>query len=236
MYKEKKILAVIPARGGSKGVPKKNIYPLNGRPLIEYTADLVRDLTIVDKAVVSTDSEEIKKVANAVGLETPFTRPDHLSGDLVADWDVLIHALNYVEASDGCSYPIILILPPTCPFRKTEHVERAVEKLVSDSFDSVWAVSKTDSKGHPLKQFRVSDGRVTYYDEGGKHIIARQQLDDVYHINGAVFAMTRDCVVNKKSKAGDRIGAVVVADPLVNIDTPEDIMYAEFLLERGLIS
>lgn len=235
LYKNKKVLAVIPARGGSKGIPKKNIFPLNGKPLIEYTAAVVNKLPVIDKAVVSTDCEEIKAVANAVGLETPFLRPQHLSGDIVADWDVVIHALTSVEAQEKGYYSIILILPPTCPFRKPEHVLTAIERLIDGSFDSVWAVSKTDSKGHPLKQFRVRDNSLEYYDEKGRRIIARQQLDEVHHINGAVFAMTRDCVVNKKSKAGDSIGAIVVTDPIVNIDTFDDIRYAEFLLERGLV-
>jgi len=155
LIKGKRILAVVPARGGSKGIPLKNIQPLAGKPLLSYTAEVVRQIPMIDRSVASTDHQEIANVAAEAGLDVPFFRPPEISGDRIGDWDVLFHALQELETRDGVKYDIILMLQPTCPLRKPSHVMMTIEKLVAEGFDSVWTVSETDSKHHPLKQFNV---------------------------------------------------------------------------------
>ena len=235
MYKDKSILVVVPARGGSKGIKFKNIYPLAGKPLIAYTAETISLLDFVDRAVVSTDNEKIGDIAKQYGLSVPFLRPPELSEDIVSDWDVLVHALLKTEQADNRKYDVVIMLQPTCPLRKTQHVKDALNRLVEGGYDSVWTLSPTDSKAHPLKQLVLQGDLIEYYDPQGANIIARQQLKTVYHVNGAAYAITRECLLEKKSKKGDRCSAIIIEEQLANIDTEQDIAFAEFLLQQKQI-
>lgn len=231
MIDGRRILAVVPARGGSKGIPLKNLRKLGGVPLVALAGKVAGECKLIDRAVVSTDNEEIAQVAEASGLSAPFRRPEELSGDRIADWDVLNHALEAMERIDNTTYDIVAMLQPTSPGRTKEHIEATLHKLVSGGFDAVWSVSETDSKHHPLKQLSVSeDGRLNYYDPSGAKIIARQQLRPVYHRNGIAYAITRDCITRQKTINGSRTGALVVEGNLPNIDTEIDLEWAEFLL------
>ncbi len=234
MLNNKKILVVVPARGGSKGIKLKNLQPLNGIPLVSIVGRVVQRLPWVDRAVVSTDHDEIAAAAQAEGLAAPFRRPEEISGDRIGDWDVLHHALLACEELDGCTYDVIVMLQPTSPFRRPEHVEETVHHLLDGAYDSVWTVSETDSKAHPLKQLVIKDDLLDYYDPEGAKIIARQQLKPVYHRNGVAYAITRQCLEEQKTIKGKRTSAVIITDPLVNIDTMDDLTYAEFLLDRGM--
>jgi CMP-N,N'-diacetyllegionaminic acid synthase len=232
MIDNKFILAVVPARGGSKGVKLKNLRPLNGVPLVALVGKVVRQLVYVDRAVVSTDHSEIAAVAQDAGLEAPFMRPPELSGDRIADWDVLNHALLSCEKRDNRQYDIIVMLQPTSPFRKPEHVTEAVKKLIAGGYDAVWTVSETDSKAHPLKQLTIRGDRLDYYDPAGAEVIARQQLNPMYHRNGVAYVITRECLIGKKSIKGADTSFVVIEDVLVNIDTEIDFKLAEFMLAQ----
>ena len=232
MIQGKKILAVVPARGGSKGVPLKNIVKLQGVPLVAIVGRVISQIPIIDRAVVSTDSEEIARVSRATGMQVPFMRPEQLSGDLISDLDVLSHALLEMEKIDGCVYDIVVMLQPTSPMRKAEHVTATIEKLLKGNYDSVWTVSEADPKYHPLKQLKVIDGELDYYDIRGSKIIARQQLDKLYYRNGVAYAISRQCLVGQKSIKGAHCGAVVIKDTIVNIDTWSDIKLAEFYLNQ----
>jgi len=232
MIGDKCILVVVPARGGSKGVKLKNVRTINGVPLVAMVSQVVRKLAFVDRAVVSTDHPIIAEIARESGLDVPFMRPEELSGDIVADWDVLLHALLECERIDDRQYDIVVMLQPTSPFRQPKHVTATVDKLVKGGYDAVWTVSETDSKAHPLKQLVIRDDVLDYYDPAGATIIARQQLNPVYHKNGVAYAMTRDCIIDKKSIKGDRTSFLVIDDLLVNIDTEFDFKLAEFILQH----
>jgi len=231
----KRILVIVPARGGSKGAKLKNIRPLNGIPLVAIVGRLVRQLDYIDRAVVSTDCPDIARVAGESGLDVPFMRPESISGDIVSDWEVLHHALMATEKDDGETYDIIIMLQPTSPFREPEHVTATVDKLIEGNFDSVWTMSETDSKSHPIKQFVLNSKLIEYYDpENGPKIVARQQLFPVYHANGLSYAFTRECLVNQKTKKGKKTSAVIIKKTIVNIDTEFDLKLAEILVEKGL--
>ena len=234
MMKGKKTLVVVPARGGSKGIKLKNLQPLRGIPLVSIVGRVVKRLPWVDRAVVSTDHDDIAAAAEAEGLSAPFRRPEELSGDRIADWDVLHHALLACEELDGCRYDVVVMLQPTSPFRRPEHVTSTVERLLDGGFDAVWTVSETDSKAHPLKQLVIKDDLLDYYDPAGAAIIARQQLKPVYHRNGVAYAMTRQCLEEQQTIKGKRTSYLIIDDPQVNIDTMDDFLYAEFLLDRGI--
>ncbi len=228
MIEGQRILVVCPARGGSKGIPLKNLKPFLGVPLVARVGHLVQEIPEIDRAIVSTDSEEIARVARESGLEAPFYRPQDLSGDRISDLQVLTHALLEMERLDKVVYDIVVMLQPTSPLRTAAHVKDTIQMLIDGDWDAVWTVSETDSKGHPLKQLRVSDGRLDYYDPAGKQIIARQQLVPVYHRNGVAYAIRRNCLLEQKSISGERTGALVIEGNMVSIDTMWDLELAEY--------
>jgi len=233
MINNKRILAVVPARGGSKGIPMKNLQPVNGVPLVAHVGRVLAELPEVDRSVVSTDHDEIAAVAEASGIAAPFRRPESLSGDRIGDIDVLVHALETCERLDGLHYDIVLMLQPTSPLREASHVRDCALKLLEGNWDAVWTVSQTDTKGHPLKQLLIeADGGMDYYDPAGANIIARQQLKPVYHRNGIAYAITRDCLLGQRSIKGARTAALVIEGDHVSIDTMWDLELVEFILSR----
>jgi CMP-N,N'-diacetyllegionaminic acid synthase len=228
MIEQQRVLVVVPARGGSKGVPLKNLRTVAGRSLVKITGDLIAQLPWVDRAVVSTDHDRIAAEAEASGVAAPFRRPESLSGDRIGDREVLAQALEAMEHLDGQRYDVVVMLQPTCPLRRPEHVTATVEKLVREGFDAVWTVTSTDLKMHPLKQLTVSgDGQLQYYDPAGARIIARQQLQPIYHRNGAAYALTRACLLDQQLLLGARSGAVIIDEEMISIDTLEDFAAAE---------
>ena len=231
----KRIIVIVPARGGSKGIKLKNIRPLKGVPLVALVGKVIKQLDYVDRAVVSTDHPGIAQIAKEAGLDVPFMRPESISGDIVADWDVLHHALLATEEYDNKTYDVIVMLQPTSPFRQPEHVTATIKKLIDGNYDAVWTISKTDSKSHPSKQLILNGEIVEYYDPvNGPNIIARQQLSPVYHLNGIAYAFTRDCLVKQRTKKGKKTSAVVVNEPIVNIDTEVDFRLAELMISQNL--
>lgn len=226
------VLAVVPARGGSKGIPLKNLREVAGRSLIAHVGSVIRDVPEIDRAVVSTDHPAIAQEAEKAGIAAPFMRPESISGDYVGDVDVLSHALLATENTDGKTYDIVVMLQPTSPLRKASEVSATIRMLVEGGWDSVWTVSPTDSKAHPLKQLIVSDGALQYYDPSGAQIVARQQMQPVYHRNGVAYAITRSCLIDQQSLKGNRTGAFVVDGHHVSIDTEWDLELVEHLLAR----
>ena len=232
MIKGQRILVVCPARGGSKGIPHKNLQPFLGVPLVARVGHMVVEISEIDRAIVSTDSEEIARVAKESGLDVPFYRPEDLSGDRISDLEVLSHALIETERLDKVHYDIVVMLQPTSPLRRTEHVQGTIDMLIDGDWDAVWTVSETDSKNHPLKQLTVDEGRLDYYDQSGKQIIARQQLVPVYHRNGVAYAIKRSCLLDQQSIKGERTGALVLEGDMVSIDTYWDLELAEYIFSK----
>jgi CMP-N-acetylneuraminic acid synthetase len=232
LHAGRRILAVVPARGGSKGVPRKNLREVGGVPLVARVGHLIAELDFVDRAVVSTDDDEIAAVAQASGLDAPFRRPPELSGDRIGDLDVLTHALEACEALDSVRYDVVVMLQPTSPLRRAAHVAAVVEKL-ADGIDAVWTVSPTPLHHHPSKQLRLDGDRLDFFDPAGAEVIARQQLTPVYHRNGVAYAITRECLLGQKSILGKNASAVILDEPQWSIDSEEDFTAVEdALLER----
>lgn len=230
MISGKRVLAVVPARGGSKGVKLKNLREIGGVSLVARAGHIAKSVPEIDRAVVSTDHEGIAHEAELAGLAAPFRRPESLSGDRISDLEVLLHALGEMETLDDVRYDIVLMLQPTSPSRTVDHIRKTLAHLVEGDFDAVWTVSETDGKSHPLKQLKLSEsGALDLYDAAGAAIIARQQLSPVFHRNGIAYAIARECLIGKKSIMGDRCGAVIIDGPTINIDTEIDIKWAEFL-------
>jgi len=232
VIQDQRVLAVCPARGGSKGIPLKNLVPFLGIPLVIRVGHVIAEIPLIDRAVVSTDHPKIAEAARNAGLDVPFMRPPDLSGDQVSDAQVLIHSLQEMERIDHVQYDLVVMLQPTSPLRQAKHVIQAIQMLVNEQWDAVWTLSETDSKGHPLKQLTVDSNSIKYYDPGGKKIIARQQLTPVYHRNGVAYVMTRNCLLGDGSIMGKRTGALILTEYLVSIDTMWDLKLAEFVLSQ----
>lgn len=226
------ILAVVPARGGSKGIPLKNLKEVGGKSLVAHAANTIASVPEIDRSIVSTDHDGIAQEAEAHGLAAPFRRPEDLSGDRIGDWDVLYHALTECEKIDNLTYDIVVMLQPTSPLRTADHVRATIAKLVEGAYDAVWTVSRTDLKYHPLKQLTIEDEQMTLFDARGDGIVARQQLSPVYHRNGVAYAFTRACLTQQRAIMGARTGAVVIDDLNISIDTLEDIEQIEAYLSR----
>ena len=225
------MLAVVPARGGSKGIPLKNIYPIAGKPLIAHVRDVVDKVPEIDRVVVSTDHDDVAAVAEAAGLDVPFRRPDHLSSDRIADVPVLQHALECMESIDETEYQVIVMLQPTSPLRTADHVRSVIARLVDEDRDAVWTVSRTDLKYHPLKQLTVNEaGQLAFFDARAEQIVARQQLNPVFHRNGAAYALSRTCLVDQQSIMGSNSAAVILEEPMISIDTLDDVAQIETIL------
>jgi CMP-N,N'-diacetyllegionaminic acid synthase len=232
MIDGRSVLAVVPARGGSKGIPRKNLRMVGGRPLVSRVGDVVGAVPEIDRSVVSTDDPEIARVAKEAGLDAPFERPAGISGDKATALDVLVHALESTEALDKRSYDIVVLLEPTSPLRTANDVSAVIRKLVVEGWDSVWTVSPTDTKYHPMKQLSLASSTLDFYDPKGPTITARQQLGEVYHRNGVAYAFTRECILGQRAIMGQRTGALVIEGEHVSIDTEWDLELAEFVLAR----
>ncbi len=227
MYLDKSILAVVPARGGSKGIKLKNLRKVLGKTLIQHVSTVLSELDWIDKSIVSTDHSQIIEHSLESGFEVPFIRPDYIAGDAISDFQVLEHALIESEKYFNQEFDIILMLQPTSPLRTSKDVKDTINLLIENSFDSVWTVSKTDLKHHPLKQLVITDGRLDFNDPKGKDIIARQQLNQTYHRNGVAYAFTRECLLNQKTILGKNSSGLILENLNISIDTEEDISKIE---------
>lgn len=232
MIRGHSVLAVCPARGGSKGIPLKNLAAFRGVPLVGHVGRIVAEIPGIDRAVVSTDSAEIARVAAEFGLPAPFMRPQALSGDRIGDVEVLTHALAETERIDGRRYDLVLMLQPTSPLRTADEVERAITMCIDQTMDAVWTVSQSDSKAHPLKQLVVENGMLDHYDPRGEDVVARQQLSPVFHRNGVAYVIRRDCLVGQHTIKGRRTGALILEGRHVSIDSPWDLELAEYIYAR----
>ncbi len=233
---KKKVLAIIPARGGSKGIKLKNIKKINGMPLIAYTAKVVSKSKFIDRAVVSTDNKKIRDISIEFGLDCPFMRPKKLSGPRVPDMPVLIHALKKIEKIDNTKYDIVLMLQPTSPLRSKSILERAVKLLEEKKYEAVWSISKIDKKFHEKKQLKLNeDGFLSYSSMDGKKIIARQMLDERYIRNGLVYAFTRKSIL-KGNNLPKRTGFIKCKGYFPNIDSIKDLKEAELFFKKKIIN
>jgi len=232
------ILALVPARGGSKGVPRKNIKLLAGEPLIAYAIREARKSQFITRLMVSTEDEEIAKVANAHKAETPFLRPAELALDHVTDLPVFQHCLYWLEEHQAYTPDIVVHLRPTAPLRTSIHIDQAIKLLLdSPQADSVRTVTVADQ--HPLKMWSVKNGQLIpfvpsqLYGLTEAYNMPRQQLPPAYIQNGSVDVVRTEVILHKNSMTGDVIKAVIMdSAESVNIDSPLDWELAEILLAR----
>jgi CMP-N,N'-diacetyllegionaminic acid synthase len=228
-----RVLAVIPARGGSKGLPRKNILPLGEHPLIAHTILAAKGVSQLADLIVSTDDEEIAGTACRYGASVPFMRPPNLATDSASAVDVALHALDFMEESTGQPYDAFLLLQPTCPLRCSEDIQAATRLYQDEQADSVISVYRLEST-HPYYMYRL-EGNTPHLlmpEAAGQH--HRQDYPPVYVRNGAIYLVDRDVLRERRSFYGDRLRAVVMPEERsVNVDTRADLARAGALLETG---
>lgn len=226
-----KTLVVIPARGGSKGIPHKNIKKLNGKPLIVYTIEAARKVFEDDNILVSTDDEEIKSIVESTGLEVPFLRPPHLATDTATTYDVLIHALEY-KTSQGFNPDIILLLQPTSPFRTSKHIEEAL-KLYNNSLDMVVSVKLTNSNPYYILFEENKEGYLKKIKN--ENFTRRQDVPNVYEYNGALYVINVSSLKQKEIVLFDKVIRYEMNEyNSHDIDTQLDWFIAEKIIENHL--
>lgn len=229
------VLAVVPARGGSVGVPRKNLAKVGGLSLIARVSAVIRELPWITKAVLSTDDPEMKEEGVSHGLECPFTRPSELAGSKASGPDVLYHAWTTSETLFNTRYDYALYLEPTSPLRQPEDVERTLKTLIDSDYDSAVTVSPTPAHFAPEKCLTKSDdGMVGFYVKEGQNVHARQSLPRYFHRNGVAYAVRREpFFAHRRVINEQRTVAVVIDRPLVNIDEPFELELAEWLLSKA---
>lgn len=226
------VLCIVPARGGSKGVHRKNIRIVAGKPLIGWSLDAGLAAASVDKCYVTTDDDEIAQVAASLGGEI-IMRPAELAGDKTPMIDTLLHALLECEKSEGVTYDYILLLQPTAPMRNAEDIDAALNLLESSDADSVMSVYQVED-AHPSRMYHINNGQLeTFYEEPKGSL--RQDLPAVYHRNGAVYACKRELLVEEKMLWGGHIVPYVMPiERSANIDSELDLEWTEFLMTKKI--
>jgi len=227
------ILGVITARGGSKGIPRKNIIKINGKPLIQYTIDEALKSHHLTKTIVSTEDEEIANIARDLGAEVPFMRPRKLAEDHVLSIDVVKHALLEMEKIDKIKYNIIILLQPTSPFRKSEDIDNGIDLLLRGRTDSVVGVVRVGGH-HPLRMKRVvNDGwLVNYIDQGFEDMRPRQILPPVYRRNGTLYISWRNIVMGGTMVGENCKAYIMPPERSLDIDTKFDLIIAEHMIKE----
>ena len=231
MDDNEKVLAVIPARGDSKGIPRKNLYPLNGKPLIAYTIEAALKSKLLTRSIISTDSEEIAEVAEKFGGDVPFIRPNVLANDTASSIDVVKHAVKELEKADGVRYNYAVLLQPTTPLRLSEDIDKVVQKLISTQCDTVITMVDVGAY-HPARMYRIENDRLVGIMEESIAMRRRQDLPPIYIRSGDVYACKRDIIFNRNSMLGNDCRPLVISpNRAINIDTLRDIVLAEYLLK-----
>lgn len=225
-----KILVIIPARGGSKGIPRKNIKPLAGKPLIYYTIDAARAIVPDEDICVSTDDDEIVHVIEKYGLGIPFKRPKELATDTAGTYEVLLQALEFYN-NQGKHYDVVLLLQNTSPFRTAEHIKEALT-LYRNDIDMVVSVRECPSNPYYSVFEENAEGYLNICKGGGNYI-RRQDAPKVYEYNGAIYVINPETLRQKPlHKFTRRIKYVMDEESSLDLDTMADWHLAEYYIKH----
>ena len=233
------VLGVIPARGGSKGVPGKNIKLLNDKPLIAYSIIEGLKSKIITDLIVSTDSKEIQNISFEYGAQCPFIRPEELATDTALAIPTIQHAVRFMENINKLKYDYIIMLQPTSPLRKYSDIDNSMNELVKSNADGIISVVDVNNN-HPMKMKRFLgtdgiSGRMVDYEKPPVENCPRQKLPPVFIVNGAIYATKRDILINENSFQGQNcLGYIMDENKSVNIDTENEFIITENLLRKEM--
>lgn len=225
------ILGVITARGASKGVPRKNIKILGGKPLIVYTIDVARKSKYITDLIVSTDDDEIATICREVGAVVPFMQPAELAEDTSGHLEVMQYAIGFMEKQKGITYDYAVIFQPTSPFRTVDDIDKTIEKIIKHNAGSAFSMCEIEPGNHPMKAKKMENDNVLPYCMDEKIGTHRQDFPLVYKRSGAVYVTKRDLVMKEGILFGDfAVGHIVPIERSVDIDSPLDWVKAEYMI------
>ena len=227
MINNKKVLALIPARGGSKGIKDKNIYPLCGKPLIAYSIDSAKRSKYIDEIVVSTDSIKIAEVAKNYGAYVPFLRPVELASDTAKSIDAIVHAIKWLEDRNE-KFDIFVLLQPTSPLRTVEDLDGALEKFVDNGEKSLVAVSLVSDNPILIRTINADGTMEKLLDL--QSTVRRQDMKNYYRVNGSIY-INKVSEINADTSLNDNeIPYIVKPENAIDIDEKKDLVLAEWYL------
>jgi len=232
-----KIIALIPARGGSKGIKNKNLVKINNKSLVLHSIEHALNSKSIDRVIVSTDSEKIAKLSQDNGAEVPFMRPHELAEDNVLDLPVFEHALNFLGSKEKYSCDIVVHLRPTAPYREVNWIDEAVKKLIDNpKADSVRSVSLVEQ--HPYRVFEIGENNFLLPLLGERHpepyLLRRQDLPKMYYYNCVIDVTRSNTIFNKSSMTGNRILPYIIdSNKVYDIDSLNDLQIARLLLDNS---
>ena len=227
------ILAVIPARGGSVSIPRKNLMQIGGGSLVGLATSLAASIDWIDAVVITTDDEEIREEAVRHGAAAPFRRPDALSGAKSSSIDTWRHAWIESEAAYNKEFAISVLLEPTSPMRRAEDLERTVELLLQTGAAAAATVSRTPAHFTPQKTLTIgANGTINFFLPDGHQHALRQSIPPYYHRNGVCYAVRRDTLLTNATILENDCRPVIIDRPVVNIDEAIDLKFAEFLMQE----
>jgi len=227
------ILGVIPARGGSKSVPRKNLALLNGKPMLYYTIEAAQQSKLLTNFVVSSEDEEIIRVAKSFGAPAPFVRPAELASDEAPSLPVVQHAVREIEGREGVTFDYVVLLQATSPLRNGADIDAALEKLIETGADSVVSVVRV-AHHHPARMRFIENDLLVQLPMGEpKEMQRRQDLPPVYIRNGAIFATKRSIVMDQNSMLGSVSRPYVMPESRsANVDTKFDFLVVEVMMQH----
>ena len=230
-----KILTIIPARGGSKGIKLKNLSKINGKPLVAFSIEHSLKSKLINRTIVSTDNEEIAKVSEEYGAEIPIFRSKELAGDSVLDLPVFEHMLTYLKEAENYEPEIVVHLRPTSPYRKSEWIDSAIKLLIENtSADSVRSVSEPSQ--HPYRVFEIKNKYLfplMHERHPEPYLLRRQDLPKMYYYNCVIDVTKPSTIFNKKSMTGDKmLPYIMEPEDSIDIDKPIDLEFAKYFLKN----
>lgn len=224
------MIAIIPARGGSKGLPGKNIKLLNGKPLIAYTIEAALNSKNITRVIVSTDDWQIAEVARKCGAEIPFMRPKSLADDTAKSIDVYNYTINRLEGEENAEINEIIVLQPTSPLRTTQHIDEAIKMYLEKNADSVISYCQED---HPIfwNKYINDEGKFKEIFEGD-YLKNRQEIQPTYFPNGAIYIFRTNILLQSRYYTQKSYAYLMEKKCSVDIDSLEDFEYAEWLMKN----
>ncbi len=225
------MIAIIPARGGSKGLPGKNIKPMNGKPLIAYTIEAAIKSKNIDRVIVSTDDEEIAKVSQQFGGEIPFMRPAELATDTAGSIDVFKYTLERLESDEGIVLNNFVVLQPTSPLRTAQHIDEAITLFFEKKANAVVSYCR---EAHPIfwHKYLAENGKLENIFNGDYYGKGRQEIRTTYYPNGAIYVFNKEYIFNNDDYSVDCYPYIMDRMFSIDIDTIDDFRYAEFLMKQ----
>jgi N-acylneuraminate cytidylyltransferase/CMP-N,N'-diacetyllegionaminic acid synthase len=232
MYKHKSFLAIIPARGGSKGLPGKNIKELCGKPLIAWSIESALNSKYIDEVMVTTDNQNIAEISKQYGANVPFLRPEELASDTATTFDAVKHTIEFYKNELNKEFDYIVLLEPTSPLRESYDIDNAIEILFNSKADSIVGISKTEDQNPAFLVLKDENGYILGYENKNMKVFRRQDIKDVYFFEGTIYISKTDVLLREKTfYRKNTIGYEVPKYKSLEIDDIYDFVMVEAIMK-----